>query len=113
MIVQFIFCSIFIFTFLIGILLNRVYGSIANFYSFVSFLGFIYVLFPSLGTLLANIVGLKRGADLVLYTSLLVAFITNFLLYCKYAKCLQLITELNREIALINTEIKINNDSEF
>jgi hypothetical protein len=58
------------------------------------------ILFPNATSWLAHLLGIGRGADLILYTSLLLSFYLIFRLYVALARLEQAMTALVRAIAL-------------
>jgi hypothetical protein len=58
---------------------------------------------PDHATYLANLIGIGRGADLVLYIWVLISSAILLLLYLNMRDQLQLITELARRLALADT----------
>ena len=71
----------------------------------VSFAGMFFVLFPDSSNQLAHLVGVGRGADLILYLWLLISLLILFNLHLKLRSQMELITELAREVALLRTEL--------
>jgi hypothetical protein len=67
--------------------------------------GLYLVWFPSHATVLAELVGIGRGADLVLYLWVLISLLILFNLHLKLRSQMELITELAREVALLRTEL--------
>ncbi len=62
--------------------------------------GIVFTLFPQLTQLLADLMGIGRGADLVIYTCLTGLLTTTLLLYLRCMRLEKMITELARKIAL-------------
>jgi hypothetical protein len=62
--------------------------------------GAYIVWMPDHATYLANLIGIGRGADLVLYVWVLISCAILFLLYLNLREQLQLITALARRMAL-------------
>ena len=60
----------------------------------------ILALLPHASTFLANLTGLQRGADALLFGGILLLFYLTFRLYVKIEQNQQAITKLVREIAL-------------
>jgi hypothetical protein len=58
------------------------------------------IIFPDATSLLAHLLGIGRGADLIIYTSLLISFYLIFRLYLGLVRLEQAITEVVRAIAL-------------
>ena len=67
--------------------------------------GFYFVWFPSHANLLAELAGIGRGADLILYLWVLISLLILFNLHLKLRSQMELITELARELALLRTEL--------
>jgi hypothetical protein len=62
--------------------------------------GILFVCFPALTSRIANVVGVGRGTDLLLYASLIsIAFLLT-VFYAKIREMSQTITRLTREITL-------------
>jgi hypothetical protein len=62
--------------------------------------GIVFVCFPALTSRIANIVGVGRGADLLLYASLVSIGFVLTVFYAKIREMSQTITRLTREISL-------------
>jgi len=60
----------------------------------------LIILFPEATSLLAHLLGIGRGADLIMYISLLISFYLIFRLYMALARLEHAITALVRAIAL-------------
>jgi small membrane protein len=73
--------------------------------------GLYFVWFPSHANLLAELVGIGRGADLILYLWVLISLLILFNLHLKLRSQMELITELARELALLRTELNSRNKS--
>jgi small membrane protein len=58
------------------------------------------IIFPDTTSLLAHLLGIGRGVDLIVYLSLLISFYLIFRLYVALARLEQAITALVRAIAL-------------
>ena len=67
--------------------------------------GLYFVWFPSHANMLADLVGVGRGADLILYLWVLISLLILFNLHLKLRSQMELITELAREVALLRTEL--------
>jgi hypothetical protein len=67
--------------------------------------GLYFVWFPTHATVLAELVGVGRGADLILYMWVLISLLILFNLHLKLRSQMELITELAREVALLRTEL--------
>jgi hypothetical protein len=73
----------------------------------VSGIGVLFVLFPGIPDSLAHMVGVGRGADLVMYIFIVSFFMASIALYSKMKKIEADQTELVRKIAIQRSE-KIN-----
>jgi small membrane protein len=62
--------------------------------------GGTFVAFPDLASLLANFLGIGRGADLVLYLSILFMFGAFFSVYLRFRRLEEQITQLVRHLAI-------------
>jgi len=62
--------------------------------------GLIFILFPELSTRVANLVGIGRGADLVLYTFIVVALFNHVSLISRMRGLERQLTQLVRTIAV-------------
>jgi hypothetical protein len=58
------------------------------------------ITFPNVTSFLAHLLGIGRGADLIIYSSLLISFYLIFRLYLALSRLEQAITEVVRTIAL-------------
>jgi hypothetical protein len=67
--------------------------------------GLYFVWFPSQANQLAELVGIGRGADLILYVWVLISLLILFNLHLKLRSQIELITELARDVALLRTEL--------
>ena len=77
----------------------------------ISIFCIVIVLFPSLSGLIANFLGVGRGADLLLYMSFVIGLILFIALQIKIRKLETAITKLARHIA-INQSSKSNVDND-
>lgn len=64
------------------------------------FAAIIAIAFPKVPVRIANALGIGRGADLVLYFSILFTFIGFFLLYLRYRRLTEELTKIVRHIAI-------------
>ena len=64
------------------------------------FAALIAIAFPTLAIRAARLLGIGRGADLVLYVSILFTFIGFFLLYLRYRRVTEQLTSIVRHIAI-------------
>jgi hypothetical protein len=62
--------------------------------------GALFALQPELTTVLANSVGIGRGADLIFYLSVLLLFFLSFNFYLRFRTLEQRFTALARELAI-------------
>lgn len=67
---------------------------------FVLLSGVVFVLFPSVTNQLAELVGVGRGADLIIYLSIVFFFLFGIMVYSKIRKLQENHTELIRQIAI-------------
>lgn len=58
------------------------------------------IAYPELSAEIARAIGIRRGADLVLYSSVIAAFIVSFIFYLRIRRVEEQITRLVRQIAL-------------
>jgi small membrane protein len=65
-----------------------------------AFCGLYFVWFPSHATRLAELVGIGRGVDLILYTWVVISLIMLLNLHLKLRSQMELITRLARKIAI-------------
>ena len=80
---------------------NRIIGIIT---CAISILGIYLVLYPESSTRIANILGVGRGADLLLYFLFFTSLLGLFTAYIKINQNHQLVTKLARSIALKNVK---------
>jgi len=66
--------------------------------------GAVLVAFPDLSTLLANAVGIGRGADLVFYVFMLIVFAAIANLHLRLRAHSEVVTLLARELALLSAK---------
>jgi len=59
---------------------------------------------PELLVVIARILGIGRGADLVLYLSIIFVFVAVFLIYLRFKRLDDQITKLTRRIAIMSVE---------
>jgi hypothetical protein len=71
----------------------------------VSLFGFYFVWIPSHATRVAELVGIGRGADLVLYVWVCISLVVLLNLHLKLRTQHELITQLARSIALANATL--------
>ena len=70
----------------------------------VWFLSFLFILSPNLAMQTANLLGIGRGADLVLYIFAILFIVTFFYFYARFRTLESQITEIVRHIALSGPE---------
>ena len=70
------------------------------------------IIFPDATSFLAHLLGIGRGADLIIYTSLLISFYLIFRLYLGLVRLEQAITEIVRAIALQQLPGSVNPSSD-
>ena len=75
--------------------------------------GLYFVWFPDMATRVANLVGIGRGADLLLYTWIVFSVGVLINLHMKIRQHLNLITELSRYIAVQNPQVKSQSSDEI
>lgn len=90
--------------FLAGLVLrNKLFGRL--FFTGIFLLGIIFVAWPDLTTVLAQLIGVNRGTDLLLYLLIIAVFFGGL---CIVAKCRQQdrrLTLLVRKLAIRDSEI--------
>ena len=69
-------------------------------------IGVVLVLFPELANRMAALVGVGRGADLMLYLLILAVYAGALLVLAKFRRLERQITELTRQIALYEADKK-------
>ena len=62
---------------------------------------------PGILVVLAKFLGIGRGADLVLYVSILVTFVGFFLMYLRYRRLSDQLTEIVRHLAIRDAEWRL------
>ena len=77
-----------------------------------AFWGLYFVWFPSHATRLAELVGISRGVDLILYTWVVISLIMLLNLHLKLRTQLELITLLARKIAIADAARSLPSPSE-
>jgi hypothetical protein len=65
--------------------------------------GLYFVWIPSHATALAELVGIGRGVDLIIYVWIVISLLIALNLHLKLRSQMELITQLAREIALLKT----------
>jgi small membrane protein len=79
----------------------------------VSLIGFYFVWLPSHATRVAELVGIGRGADLVLYVWACISLVVLLNLHLKLRTQHELLTQLARSIALANASLPEDARSAF
>lgn len=102
MIIQFILSFVFLVLVVYGLNQKSKSRSVGAFIYATAILGCFFVWFPDYATFVGHLVGVGRGADLVLYIFVVVSMVVGFSLYLKLNRCLMLITELARHTALVS-----------
>jgi len=98
--IQYILCFALLFLILIIILRLRSYKVNRFIIVLIIMTGMVFVIFPSLTTDIANLIGVGRGADLLLYFSLIGFSFVIIIIYSKQRKLERLLTELLRKNAI-------------
>jgi hypothetical protein len=70
----------------------------------VWFLSFLFILSPNLTMQIANLLGIGRGADLVLYVFAILFIVTFFYFYARFRTLESQLTKIVRHIALSSSE---------
>lgn len=68
------------------------------------------IAFPEVLVWLAQALGIGRGADLVLYVSILATFAAFFLIYLRFRRLEEQLTEIVRQIAIRDGEERAGED---
>lgn len=100
MIIQFVLSFIFLVLFAYGIHEKNKSKGIGLIIYGCSVAGGFFVWFPEYTGDIARFAGVGRGADLVLYLSVVIGFAVAFTLYLKIYSCMKMLTELVRQAAL-------------
>jgi hypothetical protein len=66
--------------------------------------GLYFVWFPRHATLLAELAGIGRGVDLIIYVWVVISLLIAFNLHLKLRAQMELITQLAREIAMVKAQ---------
>ena len=77
---------------------NKILNRLLFFFLFLT--GVVFVLFPDLCNRVAHSVGVSRGADLLLYLTIILFFGTSLFLYSKFKKLEAVQTEIVRRGAI-------------
>ena len=70
--------------------------------------GLMIIFFPGMSTTVANIIGVGRGADLIMYLGFMNIAILYLIQYMKYRSLKEKVTELAREISILSAKSYIN-----
>ena len=68
--------------------------------------GLYFVWFPAHATALAELAGVGRGVDLIIYVWVVISLLVALNLHLKLRAQMEIITTLAREIALLNAQLK-------
>lgn len=68
---------------------------------FFIILGLIVILFPDTSTVAANFFGIQRGADFIIYTSIIIGFFAIYKLYIQKLTLEKKLKEIATKIALL------------
>jgi hypothetical protein len=104
MIAQVLFTLILIAVLLVAFAQLRQIPLVGGLVVCIALFGDYVIWVPDHATYLANLVGIGRGADLILYVWVLIGSAVLLLLYLNSREQLQLITILAREMALAEAE---------
>lgn len=66
----------------------------------------VAVVFPDLTQTAANLVGVGRGTDLVLYVSVVAIMFVLVHYYTKFVELQRKLTDMTREVAILRTEVE-------
>ncbi len=72
----------------------------------VTCFGIYLVIYPDNSTYIATLMGVGRGADLLLYSLFIVMVLVCYVLYVNFYKSNQYLTKLARKIALLDIQKK-------
>lgn len=75
-----------------------------SFFILIACVGVFFVLNPNTTTTVAHILGVGRGADLILYLSVLFFFMFSILMYAKLRRLEAAQTELARKVAIFSAQ---------
>ena len=78
------------------------------FFLFIFALGVVFVLLPDFTNRVAHILGIGRGADLLLYFSVIGGFLVLVLINAKFKKLERALTEIARRQAILNAKEPID-----
>jgi hypothetical protein len=68
--------------------------------------GAVAVIFPDITQDAANVVGVGRGADLVMYIAIVAVMFVLLHYYTKFVELQRQVTELTRELAILRAEVE-------
>lgn len=83
---------------------RRVTPGVGAFWLLIWFGAAISIAYPYVLVVLARFLGIGRGADLVLYLSILMMFIGFFTMYLRYRRLSDQLTEIVRHLAIRDAE---------
>jgi hypothetical protein len=69
-------------------------------------MGALAIIFPDMTQNAADLVGVGRGADLVLYMSIVVVMFVLLHYYTKFVELQRQLTEVTRELAILRAEVE-------
>ena len=104
MIIQLLLTAAFAATMLYALSQRRRSRPIANAMVAFSIIGTFLVLFPESTGVIANIVGVGRGADLILYLFVMLTLVAIFNIHLRLRRSHDAVTELTRSIALLSAQ---------
>lgn len=107
MIAQIVFTLLLIAVILVAFVQLRQIPVVGGAVIFSALFGAYIVWIPGHATYIANLIGIGRGADLVLYVWVLISSAVLLLLYLNSREQLHLITTLARRMALADAEQKV------
>ncbi len=99
-IITFVLCCILLF----AILHQNVNAMMRIGLSIIVGAGIVLSWFPDLANVVANLVGVGRGTDLMLYVWILISMMVTLMIYTKFVNLNHAMTTLVRKIALDNPE---------
>jgi len=88
---------------------QAVSGAVASGWTLGVIVGLVVTWYPDTASVIANIVGVGRGADLIVYVGLVLLFVLVFQLHVSHVRLERQLTKLVREEALRGLE----NESRF
>lgn len=79
---------------------QAVSGAVAWLWTFGTVIGLVVTWYPDTASFIANVVGIGRGADLVVYLGIVFLFVLVFQLHVSHVRLERQLTKLVREEAL-------------